>query len=281
MTTLVLKMASLRMVQKVTDERYVEKELCLEIVRMGSRFYGRKGRQIYTSAKFYTPNKEDIYMKMVKGLTAANAAKYGIEVRPDLDFTDDGNRFRGFSYKGLPMTQCRCSSECYLSIRVDYLNGVEFTYNEWRSTEEWELCYEFNGVAEFDIEKLIENLEKVLAKVAELNAMAKAEDLNMTPVAAKLSGQISYAESVVYNFKHNFKWYEVSSAYLAYLIKYMNQIEKQIQRAKEKFSKIHSLDRPTQRAMIESLKTKGYVDANLHHDAYFIKELLEALDKYK
>lgn len=107
-------------------------------------------------------------MKMVKGLTKVNAGKYGIDVREDLNFGDDGNYFRGFSYKGLPMTQCRSHGECYLSIRVDYLKN-SFSYKEWMATEEWRLCHKYNGVFEFDLEELVDDLEKVLAKVNEMN----------------------------------------------------------------------------------------------------------------
>ena len=110
-------------------------------------------------------------MKMVKGLTKVNASKYGIEVAPQYDFTDDGNRFRGFIYKGMPMTQCRANGECYLAIRVDYLEN-NFTFKEWMETEEYKLEDEFNGVSEFDIEKLIENLERIIAKVNEMNSNA-------------------------------------------------------------------------------------------------------------
>lgn len=107
-------------------------------------------------------------MKMVKGLTKANARKYGIEVREDLDFNYDGSRFRGFSYKGMPMTQCIYQGICYLSIRVDSLTN-NFTHNEWSETQESKLANEFNGVSEFDIDKLIENLEAIISKVNEMN----------------------------------------------------------------------------------------------------------------
>lgn len=107
-------------------------------------------------------------MKMVKGLTKVNAGKYGIDVREDLNFNDDGNYFRGFSYNGLPITQCRSRGECYLSIRVDYLVN-NFSYREWMDTDEWKLCHKYNGVFEFDIEELVEDLKKVLNKVNEMN----------------------------------------------------------------------------------------------------------------
>lgn len=114
-------------------------------------------------------------MKTIKGLTKANAGKYGFEVRPDLDFEDDGAHFRGFSYKGLPLTQCRYAGDVYLAIRPDYALGRLYEYKEWRCTEEHRLADEFNGVPEVDVEKLIANCEAVLAKCISIRkAAAKA-----------------------------------------------------------------------------------------------------------
>lgn len=110
--------------------------------------------------------------KIVKKLTKVNASKFGIEIREDLNFKDDGNYFRGFSYKGMPMTQCYFDGNCYLAIRVDYLKN-KFSYRDWMKTEEWKLCDKFNGVSEFNMEDLIETIEKIIAKVDEMNANAK------------------------------------------------------------------------------------------------------------
>ena len=74
-------------------------------------------------------------MKMVKSLTKANATKYGIDVREDLNFNDDGNRVRGFSYKGMPMIQGVSHGEWYLSIRVDYIE-YNLKCKKWMKTEE-------------------------------------------------------------------------------------------------------------------------------------------------
>ena len=112
-------------------------------------------------------------MKIVKNLSIANIRKFENFVRrEDLDFTDDGNHFKGFSYKGMPITTLRADNTTYLSIRVDYLEN-EFTYREWMQTEEYKLCDKFNGVSEFDIDELVENIEAILAKVAEMNEAAR------------------------------------------------------------------------------------------------------------
>ena len=112
---------------------------------------------------------------MVKNLSKVIVKNYeGFNLREDLNFSDDGNNFRGFDYKGLPITTLRSNVDgcVYLSIRVDYLDN-DFTYYDWMETEEYKLANEFNGVREFDIDKLIENCERIIAKVNELNEKAR------------------------------------------------------------------------------------------------------------
>lgn len=108
-------------------------------------------------------------MKIVKNLSIVNIRKFeGFVRREDLDFADDGNHFKGFSYKGMPITTLRADNTTYLSIRVDYLKN-EFTYKEWMQTEEYKLCGKFNGVSEFDIDELVKNVEIIIVKVAKMN----------------------------------------------------------------------------------------------------------------
>lgn len=217
-------------------------------------------------------------MKMVKGLTKANVGKYGIVVREDLDFTDDGNRFRGFSYKGMPMTQCRADGECYLSIRVDYLyDKCNFTGKEWRDTEEFVLEDKFNGVREFDMDELIEILERIIAKVNEMNEACKNEEVDMTPVVDKITEELEYAEKVVADFKINFKWYEANPYTLKSLSDYLKSEEKEIARWRAKLAGIYELDRREKKELVERLTNWGYVA--IKKDSFYLREMQEALNK--
>jgi hypothetical protein len=215
-------------------------------------------------------------MKMITGLTKANIKNTGIELAPQHDFTDDGNRFRGFIYKGMPMTQCRADGECYLAIRVDYLDN-EFTSKEWMKTEEFALEDEFNGVSQFDLDKLIENLEKIIAKVNEMNAAAKAEELNMDPVREALEDEIEYAESVVAEFKTKFKWYDANSYELKSLVDYLKSEEREIANAKRMLDELDELTTRRQKELIENLKEHGYVD--IKSDSFYLREMKKALAK--
>jgi hypothetical protein len=166
-------------------------------------------------------------MKMVKNLSVANIKKIeGFVRREDLDFSDDGNRFRGFEYKGMPITTLRSHDETYLSIRVDYLENKSFTHNEWYKTEEYKLCDEFNGVGEFDLDKLIENLEKVIAKVNELNEKANNEEINIDEVKKAAKNEIEMAKKVIDDFTNNFKWFlpSVNTYKISSLKNYMTSL---------------------------------------------------------
>lgn len=214
-------------------------------------------------------------MKMVKNLSKANIRKYeGFERREDLDFSDDGNYFRGFSYKGMPITTLRTDNTTYLCIRPDYLGNLKFTYKAWMATEEFVICDEFNGVSEFDIEKLIENLEKVIAKVAEMNEAAEAEVIDMTEVVDALFDEVMMAENVINNFKANFKWYEAPSHKLATLIRYMKGVESQIESAKA--IKVSELTNKQKKEMVERLNAYGY--ASINPDGFYLREIKSVIN---
>lgn len=212
-------------------------------------------------------------MKIVKNLSIANIRKFESFVRrEDLDFTDDGNYFRGFSYKGMPITTLRTDDTTYLSIRVDYLKN-EFTYKEWMQTEEYKLCRKFNGVSEFDIDELVKNVEAILTKVAEMNEAAANEEIDMTKAKVILADEIEYAEQVVENFKNNFKWYEASEYKLRWLIDYLKSEEREIKRAKE--IDLDTISRKQKKEIIERLTNCGYVmiDAN----NFYLREMSNAI----
>lgn len=144
-------------------------------------------------------------------------------IREDLNFSDDGNRFRGFDYKGMPITTLRADDTTYLCIRVDYLE-TSFTYNEWMETEEYRLADEFNGVAEIDLDKLIDNCEKIIAKVAEMNAKAEEEEIDMTEVKARYELFCIKAEAAILEAK-SVKWWDMPEWKLNEIKSYMKRLE--------------------------------------------------------
>lgn len=214
-------------------------------------------------------------MKMVKNLTLVNIKNIdGMVRREDLDFADDGNHFKGFAYKGMPITTLRAYGETYLAVRVDYLES-SFTYNEWFTTEEHKLCDEFNGVSEFDLDKLIENLERIIAKVDEMNAKAEAEVIDTTEVEQVLKSEIEYAEKVIADFKVNYDWFNANSYNLNRYIDYAKSLQSNVNSAKA--IDFATLNRKQKAEFTQRFKEYGYV--KFRNDDFYIEQLNEAIAK--
>ena len=207
-------------------------------------------------------------MKMITGLTKANIRNTGIELSPEHDFTDDGNRFRGFIYKGIPMTQCRADGECYLSIRIDYLDN-QFTWKEWSKTNEYKLEDKFNGVSEFDMEELIENLEKIIAKRDEMNAKASAEEIDMTEITRKVFKEIQDRSQFIYQVQTTLKWWKLREYDLRNAGRYLDSLIKELDKVKA--INFNDLDRVDKMKYVESLRDYGYVC--MDPNGFYVKQL--------
>lgn len=216
-------------------------------------------------------------MKMITALTKANIKNTGIELAPEHDFTDDGNRFRGFVYKGMVMTQCHAGGECYLAIRTDYLEGKQFTWKEWSKTEEYRLEDEFNGVSEFDLDKLIENLEKIIAKVNEMNAKASAEEIDMTEIARKAKDETIALEKFIGRVQTSLKWWKLREYDLKSAGRYMEALIKKLDQFKT--IDFNGLSRVDKMKYVETLKDHGYV--YIDPNDFYVRQLKEYIAKTK
>lgn len=211
-------------------------------------------------------------MKMISALTKANIKNTGIELAPEYDFTDDGNRFRGFIYKGMVMTQWHGDGTCCLSIRTDYQDN-QFTWKEWMETEEYKLEDKFNGVSSFDLNELIENLEKIIAKVNEMNEKASKEEIDTSKIEAILYHEIIAREKFIETVKTSIKWWELDEYDLKSARRYFKSLINELDNTKKiDFSK---LDRKTKKTYVECLTDRGYVAL---HRCYYV-EFLEKLMK--
>ena len=112
----------------------------------------------------YTENKdleEDVDILEEDKL---NFKKYGIQRSPEYDFSDDGNRFRGYICNGVPISYLKDDGEVYLYIQVGDLGGLN--YEEYSKLPSYEDCDKYNGVPESSVD---------LADVAEICKRIKAE----------------------------------------------------------------------------------------------------------
>ena len=217
-------------------------------------------------------------MKMVKNLSKVIVRNYeGFNRREDLDFRDDGIQFKGFDYKGLPITTVRSKIDncVYLSIRVDYLNNNEFTFQDWAETEEYDLAGEFNGVNEFDIDKLIENCERIIAKVNELNEKARNEVIDTTEVEEAISKEAKIIGEFIEYVKYNLKWWNITD-YDFYLAK--DFMKRLVEKKEMMLSKdIQQMDNRRKKELVYNLEENGYVYAN--EDDFYIRKLKEYVEK--
>ena len=194
-------------------------------------------------------------------------------LREDLNFTDDGNRFRGFDYKGLPITTLRADGYVYCSIRVDYLDN-KFTYQEWADTEEYKLADEFNGECEIDLDKLIENCEKILAKVNEMNERCDAEVLDMTKVVVRLEQEQKMLTQVIEEAKTSVKWWELKQWDMNRVRDAFDSTVKEIARIENTIKGIETLDKKRARYFVKHLEKYGYVISN---GGYYVETLKKAM----
>lgn len=217
---------------------------------------------------------------MIKNLSKAIVKNYeGFNLREDLNFSDDGNYFRGFDYKGLPITTLRSNKDntTYLSIRDDYLiydNVFEFTREEWYATEESNLTWEFNGVSEFDIDELIDICEKILAKMNELNEKAKKDtDIDMSAVKVQIYDERSHLGVRLHNVKTNLEWWTLRDYDLKSARDYIKYLERDIERLNEIDNTINEMTRKEKKALVEQLEKYGYIKFNKEKPGYFLEKL--------
>ena len=192
--------------------------------------------------------------KMVNKLTAKNGLSYGIEVAPQYDFMDDGNHFRGFIYKGIPMTQLysRLDKTVYLAIRVDYLRDNNFTYSEWMDTEEYRLCDKFNGYSgEFSIEELVENLEKIIKKINEMNNTASVSEEDFDNAIAIMINRANEFDNFVKFASTKIDW---SDNNIHSLVTYLNFLAKEAKGIRNKIERISEFSLIDKKNLIERLK---------------------------
>lgn len=93
-----------------------------------------------------------------------NFKKYGIQRSPEHDFSDDGNRFRGYICNGVPISYLKDDGEVYLYIQVGDLGGLN--YEEYSKLPSYKDCDKYNGVDESSVN---------LADVVEICKRIKAE----------------------------------------------------------------------------------------------------------
>ena len=207
-------------------------------------------------------------MKTVKNLSIANIKGTNFVRREDLDFSDDGSRFRGFSYKGLPITTLYSDGRVYCDVRPDYLQYKGVPWEMWKETEEYKLCDKYNGTSELiDLEDLANICDRVLAKLdsmkAEMNNMDLSEQKSkvwevLKKEEAELKEFIEKAEG--FNFFKSFMDDKISDWDIKNIKDYLSSLKKDYARIIKMISELR-MDIMSKKDIIHyaDLASRGHV----------------------
>lgn len=207
---------------------------------------------------------------------------YGITRCEDLDFRDDGNKFKGYMYKGfegeLPITYLHSGDYYYISLRVDYLD--ELNYSDYHNQAWYKLTDEFNGVSEVDGDKLIQNCKAVLFGYNYLKENLPVVDSNKIDEMISIGNkEIEYAEDVMIKFKEKFNCFDrnFSSYELKNYIESVKSLEDEISYLKDKLNELHNTNQVELRYLVDKYQRTGYIF--LHKDQYDLQRLNSYLNK--
>lgn len=216
---------------------------------------------------------------MQKEFTVRELTTRGWKRREDLDFRDDGTKFKGFeSPEGLPLTYTKANGEYYLSLRVDYLN--ELTYHEYSKMESYSLCDEFNGVEEVDPDKLTQNATQIMREYNELVAEMNNYTVDMQKLVKSAEKELEIVYRVLFNSNlgiddlENVDTYEMNR-----LIDYRKSLKRQAESMLNRLA-TEQYTQKELRNLEENLDKYGYLTIN-ENDSFYIREIRRIVAKIR
>lgn len=160
---------------------------------------------------------------MIKTVTANRIKNIeGFEYLPQYNFSDDGNRFTMWMYKGIPFSQHRSSEYgTFISLRYDYLPTLkkagltdltmDAPWEMWSKTEAYKLGDKFNdGLEGFELEDLMKTIEKYREGIIEVNKQFAETSVNVEPLKAAIAKEVAEAKKILEESKANFDWMNAS-----------------------------------------------------------------------
>jgi len=221
-------------------------------------------------------------MKIIKNLNM-NIVKKGIGFnrREDLDYTNNGSKIKGYDYKGIPITTLREDGVTYLHINAMGAENVEFTKYDWDETEESKLEFEFNGLADFYLEKLIDSCEKILAKIHELNEECEAETLDIATVIKRLEFEKLYCEAFICKARYSVRWWEIDMYNLRRIKFAYNSLEEYVEILSDMINSTDKFfleeNKKMVRCYIKRFEKCGYVILNCSDSNQTLQKLKEVM----
>lgn len=152
-------------------------------------------------------------MAQVAKLTAgmATVTSRGFKRDQELDFSDDGNRFCGYTWNGkVPLTQCYSDGEVYLCVRDDYMRSHEdIPYGFWEKYPESKIGDEYNGTSEkVDLDNLVGICDRVYRGIQQAKADFDAIPYpDMSAQIQNLKNDLAKADMLL---GRNLNWFEMN-----------------------------------------------------------------------
>ncbi len=140
---------------------------------------------------------------------------------PQFDFSDDGNRFTMWAYKGIPFSQHRSSNGTFICLRYDYLKSLkeegltditmDAPWRMWSETEAYRLGDKFNGgIDGFELEDLMTTIEKYREGIIAVNKRFAEVSVDVGPLEKAIANEIIEAKRILEESKADFDWMEAS-----------------------------------------------------------------------
>lgn len=140
---------------------------------------------------------------------------------PQFDFSDDGNRFTMWAYKGIPFSQHRSSNGTFICLRYDYLKSLkkegltditmDAPWKMWSETEAYRLGDKFNGgIDGFELEDLMTTIEKYREGIIAVNKRFEEVSVDVGPLEKAIANEIIEAKKILEESKADFDWMEAS-----------------------------------------------------------------------
>ena len=230
--------------------------------------------------------------KIIKMFSVKTTKGYPMFTRdPENDFGDDGNNFKAWLYKGKLKFTALNSREygMYVSVDFDSITKKSIPYDFYSAYPAYKLCDEFNGgCAEMDLDKFVENCEKILKDAEQMVSDWEAAAFNpddVEGVKAALTTEIAQHSEILETVKKDLQWWNLGEWEVKEAARYMKNAIGEETRAKELLSELENgkLSEEKKYDMfnkIQSLKKHSYVVFNMEDD-FYTKHLTEALEKSK
>ena len=159
---------------------------------------------------------------MIKSVTENRIKNIeGFKYLPQYNFSDDGSRFTMWMYKGIPFSQHRDSGYgTFIYLRYDYLptmkkDGLtditmDAPWEMWSKTEAYKLGNKFNGIDSFELEDLMNTIEKYREGIIAVNKQFAEASIDVEPLKKAIANEIAEVKKILEDSKANFDWLNAS-----------------------------------------------------------------------